>query len=551
MATKNPPAPERESFAEKVARELDPADLDGAFDRVRGLYGWMQCTYRVVGEDITAAVASMGIVVGAQWLAKGGLRMFVELMLHEFGHPYYAPGDFRNLFRFAQLAAEKIKVPLASSWSFVLEILNVVTDVLVDTQNEDERGGDIAWQTGVLYDGFVKERKRDFSPVEARAGALLLAYPEQITGERFTGCDFPEEVREAARRSVEIAREDITLYDRVDGILEEILGFFLQSREEVPGKKGGGKRCVPTQEELEALSQAIKEARKNGNRSQSGLMEGLANDPEAAICAALDEAGPGAVALAGGYLGYAPELMKRALVKARARRMLQLLAVKGKLPAAPQGYPAGLNVWHPSMPLVGQRGLNVQASIRQGGPRLIPGITTRTDCFWPAPGQAASTKPKRMGVSADVSGSMDKDDTILAICALLFWGAKHGLKVAATLFSDYEKLYPWTYGAVDLIDTLYEDYGGTGGGNNVTGLTRIKAEMEAGDVLFYATDFQIFSSMEPAAAELKELVARGVRVIFFAMFTEQYARQAGVPYYFCPTIEELPALALKIADSLQ
>jgi hypothetical protein len=57
--------------------------------------------------------------------------------------------------------------------------------------------------------------------------------------------------------------------------------------------------------------------------------------------------------------------------------------------------------------------------------------------------------------------------------------------------------------------------------------------------------------MEPGAAELKELISRGITVVFIAMFTEEYAGRSGVPYYFCPTIEELPALALRIADGLQ
>ncbi len=156
-----------------------------------------------------------------------------------------------------------------------------------------------------------------------------------------------------------------------------------------------------------------------------------------------------------------------------------------------------------------------------------------------------------MAISVDVSGSMDKDQTILAIYALLLWAVKHGMQAAVNMWSNAEKWFGWSYKIHETLDKLWEKFGCTGGGTSASGLKNLVGKLERGDVLFYITDFATSSEGKAEAKRLlQQFHGMGVRIVFIAMFEYHCADESGFTYYECKSVSDLPKIALKIMDDL-
>lgn len=536
--------------------------FDEAFEHVRLGFGGMQCRYSIREDESTASVCRMEIRVGKKWVDLGGMRMFVELLIHEFNHPYLAPGGIADHIKYAKLACKKMGLDVKTAGGFVSSLLNLVYDIIVDTDNQDKRKGDIQYQTECLYENFGQARQKDYSDPKAKTAGVLLSYTEAIVGTPFTGCTFPDDVAAAAHGAVAIVRSRQTLHNKIDAILDLMIPFYTGQETEKdeedgdgqPGGKGKGKgkkgKGQPelTAEQLEALSDQIKQAMKDAQKGQSSVSEQMGEDPEGAVMAAIDPNDKDAVAIAGGFMGYGPEMMDKAICKAKARRLLQQLALKGKKPGMPNGNRVGHVGWNPSLPVAD---LDVRASVMTGGPKLIPGITTKKNFVYETPGVEKSSKLERIALSVDVSGSMNKDDTILGIYAVLLWAQKHGMKACIDMWSNVEKFFPWSYDVADHLDKLWAKYGCTGGGTSASGLKKLEGQLTKGDVLFYITDFATsHQGQEEAKLLLSQFKAQGVRVVFIAMFDHHVAAASGHQFYECPTIQDLPKLALKIMEDI-
>lgn len=559
-----------EFFSSKIAAAVSSTGYDAAFSKCKEAFGFIPAAFVIVEKGITACVSHLGIKIDQQWIDKGGMKMFVELMIHELGHPFWCPGGIANHIKFVKSANKKLGTDLDNSLDFIFEMLNTIYDIIVDTCNQRQKKGDIQYQTTVLYDGFTKNQSEDLS--KDKPGALLLAYPESIVGTRFTGCNIPEDVVSAADQLVAIAESDISMFMIVDKMLDICIPFFLDRKKEEdeqendgegaqgqggkagkPGKNGkgkgkGDKQAPPTPEQLAALAQQIREARKNAGKGNSPVSETASGDnPVDAILAAINESDPDAVKIAGGYCGYAPELMDKAIVRKKAVNLLSQFMLKGTKPGAPNSMKVGSRDWQASGRV---DDLDVVRSLSMGATTLIPGVNTLQAIKHTFTGIEKAGVVKRAFWSIDVSGSMEKDGTILAIYALGLWAGKHGIETGGTLWSNFEKFYPATYKTNPLLDQLWEEYGNTGGGTSVSGLKNLSGQLKRGDVLFYITDFATSNEgKEEARRLLTEFKAQGVKVVFLAMFNHHQASQSGHEYFEVRTIEELPRVALSVMDS--
>mgnify|MGYP000904274075 FL=1 len=555
-----------EFFSSKVASIVKPAALDEAFNMCKEAFGFIPAAYTIVEQGITAYVSRLGIKIDRQWIDKGGMKMFVELSIHELGHPYWCPGGIANHIKFAKLANKKLGTNLDDSLDFVSEMLNTIYDIIVDTMNQQKKRADIQYQTTILYDGFEETRCEDLN--KDKASALLLAYPESIVGTKFTGCSFSEDVATAAEQMVEIAKSDISMFMKVDKMLDICIPFFLDRKKEDEqdgdgdgdgqgqgqggkgkgkGKGKGNKQAPPSPEQLAQLAQQIRDARKEAGKGNSPVSEAASGDnPEDAIMAAIDSNDPDAVKIAGGYCGYTPELMEKALLRKKAINLLSQFMLKGTKPGAPNSMRVGSKDWQASSRV---DDLDVIRSLSMSATTLIPGVNTLQAVKHTFAGTEKAGVVKRVWASVDVSGSMDKDGTILFIYALGLWAGKHGIEIGVNLWSNFEKLYPSTYKTGELLDKLWAEYGNTGGGTSVSGLRNLRGQLKKGDILFYVTDFCTMpEGKEEARQLLSEFKSQGVKVVFLAMFDFHQAQESGHEFFDCRTIEELPKVSLQIMN---
>ena len=217
-------------------------------------------------------------------------------------------------------------------------------------------------------------------------------------------------------------------------------------------------------------------------------------------------------------------------------------------------YSAANVPWQLGMPL---KDLDIRSTIETGG-RFLPGITTVQPHYVPGPGvPQPGTSPRIMG-SFDTSGSMLQDspvrkarnlDTVLITCfAMIHEAKRRKTPVAMNLFADRNYYIDWSRDYEKVARQLFDNTGGPGWGNSCTGLERCQPKLKAGDLLIYATDYELCGSEAKGATTLQRLLADGVNITFIAMF-RHCAQRAGIPFVECKTLADLEKVALKSISS--
>jgi hypothetical protein len=199
--------------------------------------------------------------------------------------------------------------------------------------------------------------------------------------------------------------------------------------------------------------------------------------------------------------------------------------------------------WQSGMPL---RNLDVVATTAKYG-RIIPGILSVQPFNVPGPGNLVDAGMGRIVVNTDFSGSMAKYATCLGIFMMIREGERRKTEIAADLFGDRHWTHGFTREYKKLARAVFDNSHKTGTGNSVAGCENLQAlNLKAGDVVIYITDFGLNPcDMAQAKKSLLELKAKGVIVVFIAMFHHHLAAASGLPYIECPDIEKLGDITIK------
>jgi len=140
---------------------------------------------------------------------------------------------------------------------------------------------------------------------------------------------------------------------------------------------------------------------------------------------------------------------------------------------------------------------------------------------------------------------MNREGTVLALFTFLREAQRRRKPVAVDLFADGHFRTPFSTNHREVAQTLFANYHVPGGGNSVPGPEELEACLQAGDLLLFVTDFGLDHDDQRRAAQiLRTLTNQGVAVAFICMFTDHYARAAGLPFVLCPDINALADLTL-------
>jgi len=320
------------------------------------------------------------------------------------------------------------------------------------------------------------------------------------------------------------------------------------------GKPKKGKSSKLTPEELKKLAEAIQEAMEElGMEGESSTAEDLDDNPLEKKLEAVDIGDEGDRDMAAKLLEFSSD-------DAAFHFLWTIAAQKVKLqpPLGVHGegtvYSAANVPWQLGMPL---KDLDIRSTIETGG-RFLPGITTVQPHYVPGPGvPQPGTSPRIMG-SFDTSGSMQQEspvrkarnlDTVLITCfAMIHEAKRRKTPVAMNLFADYNFYIDWSRDYEKVARQLYDNVNASGWGNSCTGLEKCQPHLKAGDLLIYATDYELCGSEKAGAVALQRLLADGVNITFIAMF-RHCAKEAGIPFVECQTLADLEKVALKSISS--
>lgn len=549
-----------------------------------------------VGCDTIAAVAQGLVLFNLDYLNLAATiddeydqKVFLAATQHEDGHPflpYSAPGTFRNKLDDAK-AVGKLLGDKKLNTNAVWDMLNIAYDMIIDIMSHDRVGYD----PRPIIATFHKK-----SPSQPRdlIGQSLIAFREEMMGERFSGYDLEDMVREAVRKVIKIVRDPssaekprqrvldicrilVELYTSEDGEpgegeggeggesdedsdndsdnQSESEGESKPSKKPKKGKKSNkkpkkGKPGNLTEEELQELAQALEEALEEMGITEAQTQEDLTDDPTEAKMKQVDmkdsedrEAARNAMKLSDDEAAFEMLWMT-------AEERVRLQNPCGSIGEG-SAYSAGSVPWAPGMPL---RELNIENTLLGGGV-FLPGVTTVQDYVVQGPGMPIEGTSTRKAVSVDFSGSIQQgspvragrnhDMALIAVFAVIHEAKRKKVPVLVNLFGDYNYTIEWSTDYKKIAREAFENSHRAGGGNSCSGITK-KMETELikpGDTLIYATDFYLLGSEEKASRQLKKFIADGVQVIFIAMF-DHCAQEAGIPFVECRKLEDFEEICL-------
>lgn len=496
-------------------------------------------------------------------------ELFLQVTKHEFGHPYLpysAPGTFRNKLDDAKAVSDLLGDKLMVT---VWDLLNITYDMIIDILSYDR----VEYTPVPIIKAFDKE---DPSSPTDYIDQSLIAFREEMMGDKFTGHDIEEVVRTACKKIVKIVRDPNTAEaprKRVLDICRILVELYTsqpdQDEEEGEGEfegkphngkqKGAAKSKKPkkgktgklTDEELQNLAERLKEAIEKMGLTDATTQEDQSDDPTEAKIKAIDlkdkaDRDAAKIALQLSEDEAAFEMLWSA-AEERVRLQTPLCGV-----GEGTAFPTGTVPWAPGMPL---RELNVESTLLGGG-IFIPGVTTVQDYIVPGPGMPVEGRFPRVCVSCDTSGSMRNKSPIrnnrnLDLCLTSIYAMFHEAKrrrvpIFGNLFADenYSSREGWSTNYKVVARELYSYQNYPGGGNNCSGVHgKVEELLNPGDMLIYITDFELCGSENDAANQLQRFVQDGINVVFIAMFNH-CAHLAGIPFVECNELEDLEKVAL-------
>ena len=495
--------------------------IEGAFHRVRWQMGGIPARLECLDVPDVAYWDRMRIVIGIRYLLAGGLSFVTEVSYHELGHAnrlWDVPGTFQNMVHDNQMVGRLTE----GAWTrgMVHQFLNIVYDTIDDTLGtwEFERNPLVTLATISAVD---PQELSGYVPGSNPVSEWLTAFREALMGQPFSP-HISQPVREAAGQSLQLIR---TIWDnriRVKRIAELLLPLFEKQFEQ----------------ERDAIKQLLA-ALGVGNPgiTNSGdvdaMLEGLnLEDREQREIIA---------ELIGQGLGSHPLNLDFETCWQKAGRKVRF-QLNAQQTSPGEMLRAGNLPWTAGMPL---RDLDIVQTLEKSG-QFLPGHTTVRPLLVNGPGSLVSTpEPRRMVINCDVSGSMSREGTVLALFTFIREAQRRRKPVAVDLFADGHYRTPFSTQYRELAQTLFENYHVPGGGNSVPGPEELGTCLQAGDLLLYVTDFGLdCDDQQSAAHTLQALTSKGVSVVFICMFTDHYARASGLPFVLCPDVHALADLTL-------
>jgi len=496
-----------------------------------------------VGGDTLAAVYKGEVFINTDYLqfavdqGEDPMPPFLGGSVHEYGHPYVAysaPGSFRNSVADNVAVREMLG---AEHCVDVRSLLNIVYDTKIDVLSYDRGLYDPRPLVGLM------NRKNGMGPGSRPnyVGQYLMAFREEMMGDRFSGFDIEDEVRETARKVIAIVRDPVLNLKPREQILE-----ISRILVELFNKDGS---INDIQSLFEAISKALAEL---GIQLDSMSAEEAAGDVEAAV-GSFDPTKSGEREAARNLLGFEEDEMLFQILWKEAEKAVRFqLELQGAFSG--QKMHAGHVKWRPGMPL---RDLDAAGTLMKSGV-FIPGITTVQPHLADGPGVPVPGAEPRIFGSFDVSGSMcgmsdslglvQYELVMIAMFAIIQEARRRKVPVGMNIFGDNNVTFPWTYDYKDLARKIFKTIHKPGGGNCCAGLEPLENLMGSGDLLIYGTDYYLCGSEEAAAGLLQALTSKGIQIAMIAMF-DHNGDAAGIPYVECKTLEELGNISLKAINS--
>lgn len=494
------------------------------FEQVKWDMGAIPCQFEIKDNEATAHWDRGLIVIDTRHAITGGLDFVRDVLYHEFGHaliPWSAPAQFKHLVADhkmlnALLTDKKAKWPKDRNAYF----LNIVWDTIIDILR--------TWECNcnplVSLECQEKMHPNDLSGYTPGSNMImewLRAFREAVTKTPYSP-HICEQIQDTADTVLQILRRNWDQRDRVKQVSELLFPLFTEDFEneqkdieEMLKKLGvhssGTVECGDIDEMLEGLDLDDKETRE--------IIE--------------KEIGKG---LGGKSLSIPFEkLWREAAHKVRFQ-----MEFKQKAPG--EQMRAGDLPWMPGMPL---RKLDIERTMERFG-KFIPGRTTVQPHVVDGPGTYVDApQPLRMAVCCDVSGSMSKDPTSMALMTFVHEARRRQKPVAVDMFADSHYYIDFTMNYRKVGEEAYTNYRKAGGGNTVPGCEKIASKLRAGDLLLYITDFGLDGDDQRVAIKtMQNLKAQGVSVVFILMFDKHYIGNCSLPYVFCKNIEDLANITL-------
>jgi len=507
-----------------VVPEAFLRDSHNLFEKARWKMGAIPAHLTIRDHEHTASICAMEVIIDSKHALAGDLPFVDDVSYHELGHaylPWLAPGTFKAAVE-DHLMVKKLLETMNVKWPKrrIPHFLNIVYDTIIDTER--------TWAYGcnpkVSLECQEKVNPQDLSkytPGDDKIMEWLRAFREAVTETPFSS-HICKEVQEAATKSPQIIRRVWDLRVRVKQICELLFPLFTQDFED-------------EQKDIEGLLRmlGVNPSGTSEGDDLDKMLEGIDLDDKELREVIEEEVGQ---RLGGKKLNWGFEkLWKDASKKVRFR-----LEMKQKGPG--EQLRAGDQPWVPGMPL---RELDVERTMERHG-RFLPGLTTVRPMIVEGPGTLADApQPQRMAVCVDVSGSMDKDPTSMALMTFLREAQRRQKPVAVDMFANDHVQIEFSTNYRKVGELAYEKYGHAGGGNSVPGPELIASRLRTGDLLLYITDFGLNEEDKVVAANtLRALKAKGVTVVFILMFTTGNIGNHNLPYVFCESIEALANVTL-------
>jgi len=500
-------------------------EMHALFSRLCFELGGLPLRLEIIEQKGATAYWKQGLVViNTEYVELGGRPYTEDVMYHELGHAHpvwLAPTTVKNIVVDHKML-EALLEREGSKWlpSRHNQFLNIVYDTIIDTLRTWEHG----CNPMVVLETFEKKDPSDRSgyvPGSNQVAEWLTAFREVITGNDFSDW-IGDEVKEAALASPGIIKKVWDARYRVKQISELLFPLF-------------DKQFADEHNNLEDLLKALgvnPSGTKEGGDIDKMLDDIDLDDPDNRRI--LDK-------IIGSGIGAAPLNFEFERIWQKAGKKVRF-QLNLKQPAPGQRLSAGYQPWVPGMPL---RDLDMEATMSTYG-RFLPGRTTLRPLTVEGPGTYTDApQPNRMVVNCDVSGSMRRESTLLALFVFLREAQRRNKVVAADLFGDDHVVAPFSSNHRATAKHLFDRYHHAGGGNSVPGPENLVNQLKPGDLLLYVTDFGLNANdQEVANRSLLQLKGQGVTVVFILMFYEHYGTSTTLPYVFCEKIEDLSRITL-------
>jgi hypothetical protein len=457
---------------EEVAAPLELPEgqwpfIEGAFHRVRWQMGGIPAGLECRDVEHVAYWDRMLIVIGMRYLLAGGLPFVTDVSYHELGHAnrlWDVPGTFQNMVHDNLMGGTLTE----GAWTRGMnhQFLNIVYDTIDDTLGTWEYGRDplVTLNTIRRVD---PDNPPDDPPDGNPVAEWLTAFREALTGQPFSP-HLSTPIRDAALASPSIIRQTWDNRVRVKRIAELLYPLFKQQFDR-------------EQEGIRALLQALGVGNPgiaNGGDPDT-MLEGLDLDDQEVRDTVSSIIGQG---LAGEKL----DMDFECLWQKAGRKVRFQLECKEKSPG--EMLRAGDLPWTPGMPL---RELDIVRSLERFG-RFLPGQTTVRPLLVQGPGNTADAPvPRRMLINCDVSGSMNRAATTLALFTFIREAQRRKKPVAVDLFGDRHFEVPFSNSHREVAQRVLQNYHIPGGGNSVAGPELLVDRLQAGDLLMYVTDVRL------------------------------------------------------------